>query len=56
MNEMLLKCPFCGSPAELQVEDYGREWWVECTNPICKASSRISHDREKAIDLWNARA
>lgn len=57
----LKPCPFCGSKAELQNEDYMSEevhrkrFIVICKNENCRVSVSGFNTREHAINYWNTR-
>lgn len=54
----LKRCPFCGSPGEVEHREYSGTWIVQCSNGECPASYMIGWDyetEEDAIDAWNRR-
>ncbi len=51
-TETLLRCPFCGSEAELIEEDLS--WVVQCDG--CPAVMGMYSDRREALIDWNKRA
>jgi hypothetical protein len=54
-RDALKPCPFCGSPADVQ-NDFGREFWAQCTNLDCGASDGSIHDTPgSALAYWNRR-
>lgn len=51
----LKPCPFCGSDATVDA-NFGREWWVQCNNEECAATTGlVPVTRHEAIALWNRR-
>lgn len=49
-------CPFCGGEANLDAQ-FGRQWWVQCSNVDCNAtSSAIEPTPQAAAEWWNRRA
>lgn len=56
MSAELLPCPFCG--AKVATEDqFGNEWWVQCTDLDCgRSDGRIYDTPAEAIAAWNRRA
>lgn len=58
----LLPCPFCGSKAEFEYDDWNPETeegddgigWVRCTNKKCSAG--FHDDRDSAIEKWSTRS
>ncbi len=56
MSEELKPCPFCGAKADMQ-NDFGVEYWVQCTNLDCGATDGTVHiDPNSAAQRWNRRA
>jgi len=57
----LLNCPFCGSVAEFEYDDWNPETgegddgmgYAKCTNPHCCAG--FHDDRDSAVYKWNKR-
>ena len=60
-DDRLLPCPFCGSPAEFEYNDYNFETGegddgmgeVRCTNIECGV--RFFDDYDSAVKKWNRR-
>ncbi len=61
MKDAILPCPFCGSQAEFEYDDWNPDTeegddgigLVRCKNQKCGASFR--DDRDSAIEKWNTR-
>lgn len=61
MNENLKKCPFCGSDAEFEYDDWNPDTeegddglgWAKCSNHHCGIG--FHDDRDSAIEKWNDR-
>ncbi len=52
----LLNCPFCGAKADMQ-NDFGVEYWVQCTNLDCGATDGTNNSEPNSAALfWNRRA
>lgn len=51
-DEMLLECPFCGSP-DVDCLEYDDGWHAECNE--CDARSKSCMDKMCAIRKWNTR-
>ena len=51
MGKELLACPFCGSSATLEKQDYGVT--IYCNN--CPAIIEVCDSEENAVELWNNR-
>ena len=57
----LLNCPFCGSAAEFEYDDWNPETgegddgigWAKCTNSHCGVG--FHDDRDSAVEKWNKR-
>ena len=62
MTQELLPCPFCGSQAEFEYDDWNPETeegddgigWVRCTNAKCGVG--FHDDRDSASEKWNMRS
>ena len=62
MQPEIKPCPFCGSSATLQIDEYYGGVYIECINENCGAASGLSYTyndgksaQEKTIELWNKR-
>lgn len=62
MTQELLRCPFCGSPASFEYDDWVEETgegddgigWVRCTNHEC--GTGFHDDFDSAVEKWNKRS
>ena len=56
MSEELKPCPFCGSPAELEQENYSMHYFCWCANENCGCADTHDYkDARLAIKAWNTR-
>ena len=51
----LLPCPFCGSSAQVQVQQNLGDWYVKCYDCYSQTGEYRETDRLKAIAAWNRR-
>lgn len=52
----LKACPWCGDAADIQSQ-FGRVFWLQCTNLSCGRTDGIEYESEKsAARAWNRRA
>ena len=52
----LKPCPFCGSAADVD-NNFGREYWVQCTNLKCGSTDgKLYTSAAEAKERWNIRA
>lgn len=54
-SNMLKKCPFCGSTANLWLSESRLNIYVECDNIDCMARSGSGIDIMEVINKWNNR-
>lgn len=55
MSNELKPCPFCGASAVIE-NDYGREYWAQCTDLECGATDgALSKSPTDAANYWNRR-
>lgn len=52
----LLPCPFCGSKV-FEDSQFGREYWIQCSDMDCSATTGIIYDNPHAARCaWNRRS
>ena len=54
-QNMLKKCPFCGSTANIWLSENRLSLFVECDNMECRARSGDYSDIYVVIEKWNNR-
>lgn len=57
-NKSLLKsCPFCGSKATVNYNDYSKVYFAGCCSPYCKICPQTLpyETKEEAVNAWNRR-
>lgn len=52
-QKLLLPCPFCGSPGELQ-NTHTPSYWVECTSCGAQVSDQLFHENYHSLDAHKA--
>lgn len=55
-SDMLRKCPFCGSTANIWLSESRLNLYVECDNIDCMARSGSGINIMSVVALWNHRA
>ena len=54
-QDLLHKCPFCGSTANIWLKENRLSVFVECDNMDCRARSGEYTDIHDVVAKWNAR-
>ena len=52
----LMKCPFCGCDAEIEIDLNAGLYWSRCSNEYCHAKPFCEADSvAEAVEMWNGR-